>query len=129
MILLCHNTLAKSYDSKVGLIIQKRCILVTVFAALLLPILLYACYILCCSLVTNIAVLLVTGYTPEVIDPVGVIERHAPPVRLWRKAPQEQDACALRQEWLEWMLFDVHHRRKDSTFKMRMKLKILGIYD
>ena len=62
MILLCHNTLAKSYDSKVGLIIQKRCILVTVFAALLLPILLYACYILCCSLVTIIAVFLVTGY-------------------------------------------------------------------
>lgn len=44
MILLCHNTFAKSYDSKVGLIIQKRCILVTVFAALLLPILLYAYY-------------------------------------------------------------------------------------
>ena len=63
MILLCHNTLAKSYDSKVRLIIQKRCILVTVFAALLLPILLYACYIYCCSLVTNIAVFLVTGYT------------------------------------------------------------------
>lgn len=63
MILLCHNTLAKSYDSKVGLIIQKRCILVTVFAALLLPIMLYACYIFCCSLVTNIAVFLVTGYT------------------------------------------------------------------
>lgn len=41
MILLCHNTLAKSYDSKVGLIIQKRCILVTVFAAASLPILLY----------------------------------------------------------------------------------------
>lgn len=63
MILLCHNTLAKSYDSKVGLIIQKRCILVTVFAALLLPILLYACYIFCCSPVTNIAVFLVTGYS------------------------------------------------------------------
>lgn len=62
MILLCHNTLAKSYDSKVGLIIQKRCILVTVFAALLLPIMLYACYIFCCSPVTNIAVFLVTGY-------------------------------------------------------------------
>ena len=36
-----HNTLAKSYGSKVGLIIQKRCILVTVFAAVLFPILLY----------------------------------------------------------------------------------------
>lgn len=65
MILLCHNTLAKSYDSKIGLIIQKRCILVTVFAALLLPILLYACYIICCSPVTNIAVFLVTGYNHQ----------------------------------------------------------------
>lgn len=65
MILLCHNTLAKSYDSKVGLIIQKRCILVTVFAALLLPIMLYACYIFCCSPVTNIAVFLVTGYNSQ----------------------------------------------------------------
>lgn len=65
VILLCHNTFAKSYDSKVGLITQKRCILVTVFAALLLPILFYACYYLCCSLVTDFVVFFVTGYKRE----------------------------------------------------------------
>lgn len=68
VILLCHNTFAKSYDSKVGLITQKRCILVTVFAALLLPILLYACYYLCCSLVTDFVVFFVTGYSVKTTD-------------------------------------------------------------
>ena len=43
---------------------------------------------------------------PEVVDPVGVIERHAPAVRLGRETPQEQDACTLRKEGLEGMLFD-----------------------
>jgi len=43
---------------------------------------------------------------PEIIDPVGVVERHAPAVRLGREAAQEQDACALRQEGFEGMLLD-----------------------
>ena len=41
---------------------------------------------------------------PEVVDPVGVVERHAPAVRLGREATQEQDARALRQEGLEGVL-------------------------
>ena len=63
VILLCHNTFAKSYDSKVGLISQKRCIPVTVFAALLLPILLYYCCRFCCTAVTIFAAFLDAGYT------------------------------------------------------------------
>ncbi len=43
---------------------------------------------------------------PEVIDPVGVVERHAPAVRLGREAAQEQDARALRQEGFEGVLLD-----------------------
>ena len=62
VILLCHNTFAKSYDSKVGLITQKRCIPVTVFAALLLPILLYYCCRFCCTAVTIFAAFLDAGY-------------------------------------------------------------------
>ncbi len=62
VILLCHNTFAKSYDSMVGLISQKRCIPVTVFAALLLPILLYCCYHFCCTAVTVFAAFLDAGY-------------------------------------------------------------------
>ena len=42
--------------------------------------------------------------TPEVVDPVGVVERHAPAVRLGREAAQEQDARALRQEGFEGVL-------------------------
>ena len=42
--------------------------------------------------------------TPEVVDPVGVVERHAPAVRLGREATQEQDARALRQEGFEGVL-------------------------
>ena len=45
---------------------------------------------------------------PEVVDPVGVIERHAPAMRLGRETPEEQDACVLRQERLKRMLFDAH---------------------
>jgi len=45
---------------------------------------------------------------PEVVDPVGVIERHAPAVRLGRKTPQEQDARSLREERLEWVALRVH---------------------
>lgn len=43
--------------------IQKRCIPVTVFAALLLPISLYYCYYLCCTLVTTFAAFLDSGYS------------------------------------------------------------------
>ena len=45
---------------------------------------------------------------PEVVDPVGVIERHAPAVRLGRETAQEQDASAIRQEGFKWMLFGFH---------------------
>ena len=44
-------------------------------------------------------------YPPEVVDPVGIIERHAPPVLLRRKAPEEKDVRILRQEWLEGVFF------------------------
>lgn len=43
---------------------------------------------------------------PEVIDPVGVIERHAPAVRLGRKTPEEQNPGALREERLKGVFFD-----------------------
>ena len=42
---------------------------------------------------------------PEVVDPVGVVERHAPAVRLGREAAQEQDARVRGQEGLERVLF------------------------
>ena len=45
---------------------------------------------------------------PEVVDPVRVIKRHAPAVRLGRETPQKEDACAFGQEWLEWMFFYGH---------------------
>ncbi|MBR3065290.1 MAG: hypothetical protein IKG90_06550, partial [Bacteroidales bacterium] len=47
----------------VGLISQKRCIPVTFFAALLLPILLYYCCRFCCTAVTIFAAFLDAGYT------------------------------------------------------------------
>lgn len=43
---------------------------------------------------------------PEVVDPVGVVEGHAPAVRLGREAAQEQDARVRGQEGLEGVLFD-----------------------
>ena len=42
---------------------------------------------------------------PEVVDPVGVVERHAPAVRLGRETAEEQDACVRGQEGLEGVLF------------------------
>ena len=45
---------------------------------------------------------------PEIIDPVRVEERHAPPFLLWRETPEEQDPCALRQERFERMRLDGH---------------------
>ena len=38
---------------------------------------------------------------PEVVDPVGVIKRHAPAVRLGREAPKEKNARVRGQEGLE----------------------------
>ena len=61
------SVLGGSAHSKVGLIIQKHCILVTVFATHLLPILLYACSFLCCSLVTDFVVFLITGYNSATV--------------------------------------------------------------
>lgn len=43
---------------------------------------------------------------PEVVDPVGVVEGHAPAVGLGRETAQEQDAGVRGQEGLEGMLFD-----------------------
>ena len=51
---------------------------------------------------------------PEVVDPVGVIKRHAPAVRLGREAAQEQDAGARRKEGFEWVFFGVHGTAKIS---------------
>ena len=45
---------------------------------------------------------------PEIVDPVGVVERHAPAVLLRRETAQKQDAGVLRQERREWMLFGGH---------------------
>ena len=48
---------------------------------------------------------------PEVVDPVGVIKRHAPAVRLGRETAQEQDPCVLRQEGLKRVRL-YHHPAK-----------------
>lgn len=92
VILLCHNTFAKSYDSKVGLISQKRCIPVTVFAALLLPILLYYCCRFCCTAVTIFAAFLDAGYTNIAKDPVQN-EIHVPVV------PLQSAGYNLKNNW------------------------------
>ena len=42
---------------------------------------------------------------PEVVDPVGVVEWHAPTVRLGREAAEEQDAGVGRQERFEGVSF------------------------
>ena len=47
-------------------------------------------------------------YAPEVVDPVGVVEWHAPAVGLGREAAQEEDAGARGQKWFERMAFGVH---------------------
>ena len=49
---------------------------------------------------------------PEVVDPVRVVERHAPAARLGREAAQEQDACAFRQERRERVLLCIHDYAK-----------------
>ncbi len=43
-------------------------------------------------------------YAPEVVDPVGVIEGHAPAVGLGRETAQEEDAGTLGEERLERVL-------------------------
>ena len=45
---------------------------------------------------------------PEVIDPVGVIERHAPAVGLGRETAQKQYPGVLRQKWLKRMCLYIH---------------------
>ena len=55
--------------------------------------------------------------SPEVIDPVGVIEWHAPAMLLRGKTPQEQNPCALRKEWLKRMLFSFHTAFPGRTVK------------
>ena len=52
---------------------------------------------------------------PEIINPIRIIERHAPAVRLWRKTAQKEDMCIFRQERIEWMFLGhtiqakIHH--------------------
>ena len=48
---------------------------------------------------------------PEVVDPVGVVKRHAPAVGLRRETAQEQDPCVLRQEGLKRVRL-YHHPAK-----------------
>lgn len=59
--------------------ICKRCTIVTVFAALLLPILLYSCCHLCGSLVTTFAAFLDAGYTKSFEEQIAklIAERDA----------------------------------------------------
>ena len=51
-------------------------------------------------------------YPPEVVDPVGVVERHAPAMRLGRETAEEQDAGVLWQERWKRVLFGVHVNAK-----------------
>ena len=48
---------------------------------------------------------------PEVVDPVWVIKRHAPAVRLRRETAQKQDPCVLGQKRFKRMFLDVHRLR------------------
>ena len=45
---------------------------------------------------------------PEVINPIRIVERHAPAMRLGRKTAQKQDARAGWQERLEGMRLGNH---------------------
>ena len=47
---------------------------------------------------------------PEVVDPVGVVERHTPAVRLRRETAQKEHSRSFGQEWLERVKFCVHPR-------------------
>ena len=47
-------------------------------------------------------------YPPEIIDPVGVIERHVPALRLWRETAQEKDPGIRRKKRFERMGFHGH---------------------
>ena len=51
---------------------------------------------------------------PEVVDPVGVVERHAPAVRLRREAAQKQDTRAFRKKWLKRVLLSAHSKNRRS---------------
>ena len=43
---------------------------------------------------------------PEVVDPIGVVKRHAPAVGLGRETPEEQNPGSLREERLKGVFFD-----------------------
>ena len=51
---------------------------------------------------------------PEIIEPVGVKEFHAPPLAWWRKTAQEQHACSSRKEWFQGMLLYGHFACKGT---------------
>ena len=46
--------------------------------------------------------------SPEVVDPVGVIERHAPAVRLRRETAQKKDPGVFRQKRFKRVLLYIH---------------------
>ena len=46
--------------------------------------------------------------SPVVVDPIRIVERHAPAMRLGRETSQEEDACARRQERLKGMRLGNH---------------------
>ena len=43
---------------------------------------------------------------PMVVDEVGIVEIHAPPLALWRKAAEEQHPCVLGQERAQRVIFN-----------------------
>ena len=45
---------------------------------------------------------------PEVVDPIGVVKRHAPAVGLGRETAQEEHARSLWEERLKWVALRVH---------------------
>ena len=47
-----------------------------------------------------------THDSPEIIDPIRVVERHAPAERLGWETPKEQNPGALREEGLKGVFFD-----------------------
>ena len=58
--------------------------------------------------------------SPKIVDPIRIIKRHAPPMLLRRKAPQEQNLRILRQKRLEGMFLNRRfHHHKDSKIPFK----------
>ena len=56
---------------------------------------------------------------PEVVDPVGVVEGHAPAVGLGREAAEKEDASAVREEGFEGVVLSGHGRRGRIGVRVR----------